>query len=66
MHMIGFFGKNRSYIPGDNGSSLNILITIKISALTNKILIETSVLHKLFRRAKDICTVNTKKERGVV
>ena len=44
MHMIGFFGKNRSYIPGDNGSSLNMLITIKISALTNTVLIETSVL----------------------
>ena len=41
--MIGFFEKNASYIPGDNGSSLNILITIKISALTKIILIETSV-----------------------
>jgi hypothetical protein len=33
-----------SKIPGDNGSSLNILITLKIIALTNITLIETSVL----------------------
>jgi hypothetical protein len=33
-----------SKIPGDNGSSLNKLITIKIIALTNIALIETSVL----------------------
>jgi hypothetical protein len=32
-----------SNIPGDNGSSLNKLITIKIIALTNITLIETSV-----------------------
>jgi hypothetical protein len=32
-----------SKIPGDNGSSLNIPITLKIIALTNIILIETSV-----------------------
>ena len=44
MHMIGFFGKNTSYIPGDNGSSFNIPIRIKISVLTNTILIETSVI----------------------
>jgi hypothetical protein len=33
-----------SKIPGDNGSSLNKLITIEIIALTNITLIETSVL----------------------
>ena len=44
MHMIGFFGKNRSYIPGGNGSSLNIPITIEIVALTNITVIETSVI----------------------
>jgi hypothetical protein len=33
-----------SKIPGDNGSSLNITITIKINALINITLIETSVL----------------------
>ena len=38
------FLKNTSYIPGDNGSSLNIPITIKIIALANKTVIETSVL----------------------
>jgi hypothetical protein len=32
-----------SKIPGDNGSSLNVTITIKIIALTNITLIETSV-----------------------
>jgi hypothetical protein len=32
-----------SNIPGDNGSSLNKLITIKIIALTNITVIETSV-----------------------
>jgi hypothetical protein len=42
--MIGYFRKNMSNIPGDNGSSLNILITQKIIALTNLTLIETSVL----------------------
>jgi hypothetical protein len=31
-------------IPVDNGSSLNKLITIKIIALTNITLIETSIL----------------------
>jgi hypothetical protein len=41
--MIGYFRKNTSKIPGDNGSSLNIPITIKIIALTNITLIETSV-----------------------
>jgi hypothetical protein len=43
-HMIEYFRKNMSKIPGDNGSSLNITITIKIIALTNITLIETSVL----------------------
>ena len=38
------FEKNTSNIPGDNGSSLNVLITIKIIALANIIVIETSVL----------------------
>jgi hypothetical protein len=32
-----------SKIPVDNGSSLNILITVKIIAFTNITLIETSV-----------------------
>jgi hypothetical protein len=40
--MIGYFRKNMSKIPVDNGSSLNIPITIKIIALTNITLIETS------------------------
>jgi hypothetical protein len=43
-HMIEYFRKNMSNIPGDNGSSLNVTITIKIIALTNVTLIETSVL----------------------
>ena len=38
------FRKNTSYIPGDNGSSLNITIRMKIIALTNITLIETSVI----------------------
>jgi hypothetical protein len=38
------FSKKTSNIPIDNGSSLNIPITIKIIALTNRTLIETSVL----------------------
>jgi hypothetical protein len=42
--MIEYFWKNTSKIPVDNGSSLNIPITIKIIALTNMTLIETSVL----------------------
>jgi hypothetical protein len=41
--MIGFFGKKMSNIPVGNGSSLNVPITIKIIALTNITLIETSV-----------------------
>jgi hypothetical protein len=41
--MIQYFRKNMSRIPVDNGSSLNITITIKIIALTNITLIETSV-----------------------
>ena len=42
--MIGFSEKNTSYIPVDNVSSLNVKIRIKIIALTNRILIETSVI----------------------
>jgi hypothetical protein len=38
------FQKKTSNIPVDNGSSLNIPIPIKIIALTNRTLIETSVL----------------------
>jgi hypothetical protein len=41
--MIGYFRKNMSKIPGDNGSSLSKLITLKIIALPNIALIETSV-----------------------
>jgi hypothetical protein len=41
--MIGYFQKNKSKIPVDNGSSLNIPITVKIIALTYIALIETSV-----------------------
>ena len=42
--MIRYFRKKTSNIPVDNGSSLNIPITIKIIALTNIRMIETSVL----------------------
>jgi hypothetical protein len=42
-HDTIFLKKNMSNIPGDNGSSLNILITVKIIALTHITLIETSV-----------------------
>jgi hypothetical protein len=42
--MIQIFSKNTSKIPGDNESSLNIPITIKIIALANITLIETAVL----------------------
>jgi hypothetical protein len=42
--MIQYFRKKTSNIPVDNGSSLNIPITIKIIALANITLIETSVL----------------------
>jgi hypothetical protein len=38
------FWKKTSNIPVDNGSSLNMPITIKIIALANITLIETSVL----------------------
>ena len=38
------FRKNRSNMPVDNGSSINVTIRIKIIALTNIILLETSVL----------------------
>jgi hypothetical protein len=41
--MIGYFWKNMSKIPDDNGSSLNKLITLKINVLANITLIETSV-----------------------
>jgi hypothetical protein len=43
-HMIEYFRKNMPNIPVDNGSSLNITITLEIIALTNITLIETSVL----------------------
>ena len=39
-----FFEKNASNIPVDNGSSLNVTIAIKISALVNITIIETSIL----------------------
>jgi hypothetical protein len=39
-----YFRKKTSNIPVDNGSSLNIPVTIKIIALSNITLIETSVL----------------------
>jgi hypothetical protein len=42
--MIQYFRKKTSNIPVDNGSSLNIPITIKIIILTNRTLIEISVL----------------------
>jgi hypothetical protein len=38
------FQKKTSNKPVDNGSSLNRPITVKIIALTSRILIETSVL----------------------
>jgi hypothetical protein len=41
--MIGYFQKNTSKITGDNGSSLNKLIILKINVLANIALIETSV-----------------------
>jgi hypothetical protein len=42
--MIGYFRKNMSNIPGDNGSSLNILITLKINVLAKITVTKTSVL----------------------
>jgi hypothetical protein len=42
--MIRYFQKNMYKIPVDNGSSHNILITLKIIALANITIIETSVL----------------------
>jgi hypothetical protein len=42
--IILIFRKKTSNMPVDNGSSLNIPITVKIIALTNRALIETSVL----------------------
>ena len=56
------FRKNTSYIPSDNGSSFNIPITIKIIALSNITVIETSVLalylslHYLFFNLPLLCT----------
>ena len=57
-----FFRKNTSYIPGDNGSSLNIPITIKIIALTNRTIIKTTVsllyllVHYLIFNPPLLCT----------
>jgi hypothetical protein len=39
-----YFRKNISKIPGDNGSSLNITITLKINVLANITITKTSVL----------------------
>ena len=56
------FRKNTSYIPVDNGSSLNIPIPIKIIALANITVIETSVLvlylsiHSLVFNLPLLCT----------
>ena len=56
------FRKNTSYIPGDNGSSLNVPITMKIIALPNIIVIEISVLalyllvHHLIFNLPLLCT----------
>jgi hypothetical protein len=44
-HKIQIFSKkNMSKIPGDNGSSLNKLITTKINALANITITKTFVL----------------------
>ena len=56
------FRKNRSYISGDNGSSLNVTIRMKIIALTNITVIETSVsalylsIHYLIFNFPLLCT----------
>jgi hypothetical protein len=42
--MIQYFRKKTSNIPVDNGSSLNIPITVKIIVLTDITLIDTSLL----------------------
>jgi hypothetical protein len=42
--MIRYFEKNMSKIPGDNGSSLNKLITLKINVLASITITKTSVL----------------------
>jgi hypothetical protein len=42
--MIGYFRKNMSKIPGDNGSSINIPIAIKINILANINITKASVL----------------------
>ena len=60
--MIGFSEKNTSYIPVDNGSSLNVTIRMKIIALTKRMLIENSVLvlylsiHSLIFNFPLLCT----------
>jgi hypothetical protein len=41
--MIGFFGKKMSNIPVDDGSSLNIPVTIKVIALIDITLMDTTV-----------------------
>jgi hypothetical protein len=43
-HMIEYFWKNMSKIPGENGSSLNKQITLKINVLANITITKTSVL----------------------
>jgi hypothetical protein len=56
------FRKNTSYIPVDNGSSLNVTIRIKINELTNITVIETSVIaiylliHYLIFNSSLLCT----------
>ena len=39
------FQKNTSNMPVDNGSSLNITITVEIIELTDGMILETSVLY---------------------
>jgi hypothetical protein len=46
--MIGYFRKNMSKKPGDNGSSLNITITLKNIALANITLIGEVPLKPVF------------------
>jgi hypothetical protein len=42
--MVGFFKEQNTFkIPGDNGSSLNVTIPIKMNTLTNITIIKTSV-----------------------
>ena len=60
--IILFYLKNTSNIPVDDGSSLNIPITVKIIALANVTVIETSVLalylfiHSLIFNSPLLCT----------